>query len=272
MYATLLAALAQITHPAVLLPMTAALVVGRLPWERDRRALVRHYLVSVVPAVPAALVVWRSPVFAESSSGVKLLAFLGTILPRSLALLVPVILLPLARRHRLAWTGPLAAGALVVANMVMWQPLGLPWARGSLYRRPNTAMVDFIDSSAFVPDRTYRVLRIADGKIGMYQLLRADARLDSEFFPESILIQSWPGEAAYSAFLRRRRVDDVMVWRGYIRLYGVNEDALLRRLVRDRLSNCDGPRVCVTLAAQTHDWRLYRVTRRGHAPPSATTA
>ena len=133
--------------------------------------------------------------------------------------------------------------------------------------KPDKAMVQFTHSPAFVPDRTYRVLRVDDGKVGMYQLLRAHARLDSEFFPESILRQSWPNETAYSTMLRARRVDDVMIWRGYIRLYTTNEGDLLSRMATSRLTDCGGPRVCVDLVTRTSDWSLYRITRTGQRPP-----
>src|SRR5205085_2410955 len=100
----------------------------------------------------------------------------------------------------------------------------------------------------------------------------AHARLDSEFFPESILRRSWSGEVAYSAVLRQRRVDDVMIWRGYLLKYHVNEGTLLQRLAGEHLTDCNGPRVCVSLAAQTRSWRLYRVMRQGHAPLAPASA
>src|SRR5438094_809817 len=56
--AVVLAALAQVTHPAVLMPITAGLVAGWLPWEADRRALLRAYAVSALVALPAALLVY----------------------------------------------------------------------------------------------------------------------------------------------------------------------------------------------------------------------
>ena len=58
-------------------------------------------------------------------------------------------------------------------------------------------MARFVTSSAFRPGLTYRVLRTSDGKVGMYQVIRAGGRLDSEFFPESI----WGGMFASEARL-----------------------------------------------------------------------
>jgi len=155
----------------------------------------------------------------------------------------------------------------VVANVEMWHPLGLPYAWGALRRQPDTVVGDFTRTRAFVPGNTYRLLRINDGKVSLYQLIRAGGRLDSEFFPESILRESWPNERAYSAMLRARRVDDVMIWRGYIRLYETNEGDLLSRMATSRLTDCSGPRVCVDLVTRTSDWSLYRITRTGQRPP-----
>ena len=43
-----------------------------------------------------------------------------------------------------------------------------------------------------MPGATYRVLRGGDGKLGMYHVLRAGGRLDSEMFPESMAIRNFP--------------------------------------------------------------------------------
>ena len=66
----------------------------------------------------------------------------------------------------------------------------------------------------------------------MYQLIRHGARLDSEFFPESIVRRSWGSARVYSAFLRHRRVDYVMVFGTYDRKYHTDEHSLLDRLAR----------------------------------------
>jgi len=124
----------------------------------------------------------------------------------------------------------------------------------ALERQPDTRMVEFVESDDFVPGATYRLLRVADGKIGMYQLLRGGGRLDSEFFPESIERRSWPNTFEYANFLRKRHVDYVMVWAGYDRRFRTNEHALLEAMVESR---GDAPRV--TLVDRTPDFDLYKV-------------
>ena len=101
------------------------------------------------------------------------------------------------------------------------------------------------------------MLRIADGKVGMYQVLRAGGRLDSEFFPESIARNSWPDTASYSRFLRQRGVDFVMLWRGYDRRYETNEHALLNRLADS--PRCDQHTVDVHLDQHAANYDVYRV-------------
>ena len=259
--AAAIASLAQVTHPAVLGPITAAVVALGLFVEPDRRLLARLYLLSLLPVVPAALIVARSPVFVESSLWVKAANLAGTVAPRALVFVVPLVLVMLGRRTSAAWVGPLAVATLILMNAAMWDSLDMPWAWRALSRPVDTRMTAFTRSPDFTPGATYRVLRVADGKVGMYQLLRAGGRLDSEFFPESILRQSWPGEAAYSALLRRRNVDDVMVWRGYTKTYHVNELDLLEEMARRAPADCGGPVVCVALVARTPDYVVFRVTR-----------
>ena len=49
-----------------------------------------------------------------------------------------------------------------------------------------------------MPGATYRVLRGGDGKLGMYHVLLAGGRLDSEMFPESMAIRSFATPSAYA--------------------------------------------------------------------------
>ena len=265
--AIVFAALAQVTHPAVVAPLLALVVAVALIWTPDRRRLLKAYAISVVPALPAAWIVFRSPVFEESSLGVKIAAFFGTLGPRALIIFVPVVLAVMARRRLPALAGPVVCAALVAVNALMWASLGLPYASRGVWRDPNVDMVAFIASDQFQRGATYRLLRVADGKIGMYQMIRAGARLDSEFFPESINRRSWPTEQQYSAFLRKRKVDYVMVWRGYIGKYRTNEQRLLNSLSAASASSCDGPVVCVRALppGPGRNYQVYAVTRRGNA-------
>ena len=150
-------------------------------------------------------------------------------------LVIPVALVLLLRRtaaggaHR-AWAGPAAFFATAALLAVSWRPLLLPEASGSLWRKPDQAMLRFLATPSFEPGATYRVLRVPDFKVGPYQLLRAGGRLDSEFFPESIVRRRWPSATEYGEFLRRRDVDYVMIWGGYARVFKVNEADRLAEL------------------------------------------
>jgi hypothetical protein len=254
--ATITAGLAQATHPAIVLPLAFAIVaVWWWRWETDRPRLAKAYGLSLLVAVPALWITMHDSVMEEASLWVKAWGFVGTIAPRSLIFLVPFALVLLRKRVKADWLGPSVVGGLLVANLAMWIPLGMPWAWKALERQPDTRMLDFVDSDAFVPGATYRLLRVADGKIGMYQLLQGGGRLDSEFFPESIDRRSWREPEKYAKFLRKRHVDFVMVWTGYDRRFQTNEHALLSRLV-----HANGREPHVTLASRTPDYDLYRVT------------
>lgn len=262
-WATVLAALAQITHPAVVAPLAVFLVAGAVLFVRDRSRLVCHFAFSLIPALPAAWLVLRSPVFVESSTATKLANFATTLLPRSLVLIIPLVIVLAISKGATERAGVLLAGVAVVLNVAMWQPLGMPWAWQGLSRQTDTAMLAFLRTPDFVPGQTYRLLRAGDGKVSMYQLLQAGGRLDSEFFPESFLLRSWPSEEEYSAMLRDRSVDAVMIWRPYGGSYRGGEARLLAAMARRHEASCDGPVVCVHLVRRTRSWTLYGVARDG---------
>jgi hypothetical protein len=275
--AALLAALAQITHPAVVAPLALGLVALRLPFESGlgRRRLVQWYGLSLLPMIPAAWLVVRSPVFEESSTAVKLANFVTTLVPRSLVLIIPVALMLLLQRspgdggcppdnggvsrqgQRRGWVAPAAFAATAALLAVSWRPLLLPEASGSLSRQPDRDMPRFLASPSFHPGATYRVLRVPDFKVGMYYLLRAGGRLDSEFFPESIVRRRWPSATGYGEFLRRRRVDYVMIWGGYGRVFHANDADRLTEL-----QSCfpTAP-VCAHLLETNPSWTLWQITR-----------
>jgi hypothetical protein len=249
------AGLAQATHPAIVVPLALAIVAGRLRWEPRRRALAVGYALSLLFAVPGIIILFASPVVEETSTGTKIVGFVETLGPRCLVIAVPVGLVLLRRRGRPA-LGPAAVAFLVAMNIAMWSPLGMSWAVAALDRSADTRMVAFTDSPAFRPGATYRVLRVADGKIGMYQLLLRGGRLDSEFFPESIARHSWPNLDGYTAFLHGRHVDYVMVWRGYDREFRTNEHYLLDALTRRACTPGDTQ---ASLVWRVHDYDLYEI-------------
>ena len=264
-WAALLCGLGQATHPAVVAPIAAVAVALRLPFEppSDRARLLRWYGLSLLPVIPAAWLVVRSPVFEDSSTAVKAANFFTTLLPRCLVLVIPagLVLLGLfARRRagRAAWTGPAAFAATAALLAVVWRPLLLPEASGSLWRKPDRAMLSFLESPGFRPGATYRVLRVTDFKVSLYQLVRAGGRLDSEFFPESIVRRRWASDAVYGDFLRRRHVDYVMIWGHYGRVFHADDE---QRLVDLEACPPAAP-VCSRKLAANDRWRLWSVTRR----------
>jgi hypothetical protein len=215
--------------------------------------------------IPAAWLVVRSPVFEESSTAEKVANFVTTLVPRSLVVLVPVALVILLQSGRSGdgagrgrpWAGPAAFAVTAALLAVAWRPLLLPEASRSLWRQPDQAMLRFLASPGFHPGATYRVLRVPDFKVSLYQLIRAGGRLDSEFFPESIVRRKWPSADEYAAFLRRRHVDYVMIWGGYARVFHVNDPDRLAELEACR----PGAPVCARVVERTMPWTLWEITR-----------
>jgi hypothetical protein len=264
------AAVAQGTHPAVLIPITVLVVAAWLPWERHRRKLLVGYGLSLLVALPAVWFVFDSPVMEDSSLVTKVGNFAATLITRIFVVAVPLVLAAL-RNHGMTWlpskvlrrgVDALAAGAVAIAiilNLVFLGPLEMAWAWGGLARHPDKEMTTFTRSPTFQPGLTYRVLRAGDGKVGMYQLLKAGGRLDSEFFPESIDRKSFAGQAVYSAFLRKRRVDVVIVFANYDRRWKTNEHELLDEMAAQQ--ECTASTVGVAMERTTPHYDVYRIER-----------
>src|SRR5262249_13574208 len=147
---------------------------------------------------------------------------------RSVVVLLPLLL---ARQGRSASPRPLLIAASLLALAIALVPLRSEYAWGAMLRRPDAGMRSILSNAAFQPDATYRILRAADGNLRMYQTIQAGSRIDSEFFPESIDRRSWPNAAAYTAFLHRRGVDYVIVFRSYDERFRTNEHGILNTLV-----------------------------------------
>jgi len=262
--AAVLAGLAQATHPAVVLPMAAGLVFMGLFWEADRRQLLRFYAISFVIALPATWIVFVSPVFVDSSVWVIISNFFGTLLVRSFVIAGPILIILFQRiqaRIRKPWL-PIALFLFTLAlNPALGGVLDTRYAWGALNRKPNTDLLRFVNSPKFEPNKTYRIIRAGDGKIGMYQIVRKGGHLDSEFFPESIGRKSWPNTEGYSKFLRTRRVDFVIVYDSYDREYKTNEHALLDELSGAGVAACNEQRVGAAPLAHAEHYDVYTVRR-----------
>lgn len=258
--AAVLAGLGQATHPAVVLPIVMLLVVGRWFFEDDRRQLLKFYAISLVIALPATWIVFVSPVFVDSSAWVIIGQFVGTLVVRAFVFIVPLLLVAFRRLH---WSWLPVSGFLFALslNIALGPVLDTRYAWGALNRKPDTNLMQFIDSPKFEADKTYRVLRAGDGKISMYQIVREGGRLDSEFFPESIDRRSWRDTEAYSKFLRKRRVDFVITYDSYDRTYRTNEHVLLDELSAKGLESCDSEAVGGTHLAHAEHYDVYTIRR-----------
>jgi hypothetical protein len=142
------------------------------------------------------------------------------------------------------------------------QPLNVDfqWDALSGVHRVSTASLDhYLSSPGFERGATYRVLRGAgDGKLGLYHVVRAGGRLDSEMFPESMAIRSFPSLRAYDELLCDRHVDYVIAYGSYAASRRTNELELLERLAaRD-----DGP-VRAEPIESGLGHIVYRVSRPG---------
>jgi hypothetical protein len=244
LFAAVALGLAQATHAPLLLPMAGLLVATRFVLvPAERRRLVVYYALSLVIALPAVWMVLASPVVEDTSLAVQMSNLIGTV-----GIRLPVVLWPFA----LAWLLPrlrgampyALAGALVALNLVFVPVRQNDFGWEALFRRPDASVRPFINSSVFEAGKTYRLLSSRDGKTPMYDMIRAGANLDSEFFPESINRRSFADASEYVRFLNRRKVDYVVIYALYDKNHRTNEHELLERLQGEPV---DG--VCTELVA-----------------------
>jgi hypothetical protein len=255
--AAVLVGLGQATHAAIVLPIGALLVAACLPFVTDRRSLLRWYAVSLLIALPAAVLVFASPGYADATTRDRLVNFIGTLAPRILLVALPVIFV-LARRTGIRALAPLALVLSLSLNVAFEKPLNVDWQWRGFTRVANTGSVDaFLASPAFVPGATYRVLRsAADTKLSLYNVLRAGGRLDSELFPESMAIHSFATLPEYEQLLCDRHVDFVIAYDAYARSRHTNEITVLRRLAASPAA-----RVRLHPVEQARDHIVYAVDR-----------
>jgi hypothetical protein len=257
--AAILVGLGQATHAAIVLPIGALLVLACLPFVPDPRKLLRWYALSVLIALPAIVLVFVSPGYADATTRDRLVNFVGTLGPRVLVVAMPLIFV-LARRTGIRAFAPLALVIALGVNVAFEQPLNVEWQWRGLTRTASTVTLDhFLDSPQFVPGATYRVLRsAADTKLGLYHVLRKGGRLDSELFPESMAVRSFSNVAEYEQLLCDRHVDDVIAYDSYTRSRHTNEIAVLRRLASE-----PAPRVRLRTIVHHPTFVVYAVDRTG---------
>jgi MFS family permease len=254
--AVTLAALAQFTHVAVIGPLTLVIVVVAWFWEPDRRALVVGYAVSLLGAVPGVLMMLATPLVSDTTFGTKVTALLETVGARGLVIAGPAVVALLAAR-RFSWRWPVGVtiGALALAVAVSG-PMQLDKAVRALTRRPDPQMAAFVATPVFTTTGTYRYLRRDDAKVGMYQLLRAGARLDSEFFPESMHRVQFPSRVSYEAFVRERGITHVVAFTSAATRVPTVEVALLALL---STGPCSPGGIGVREVARTASYVVYDI-------------
>ena len=261
LWTALLLGLAQVTHPAVMMPIAGVLVLARLYWEPRRRDLLLVYAASLAMAAPAAWIVLTSPTVEDVSTATLFGNLFGTIALRAIVVATPFIAIAV-QRTPLGRVPALIFVALIALNVVLTPVRRNEFAWHGLTREPDRSASAFVDSGAFVPGAVYRVQAASDAKYTMYEVLRHGGRLDSEFFPESMLRRSWPDAASYADVLRRRGVQYALITPSYDDLYRTNEHELLRSLTETPAETPGGGTVSASVVAETPDYSVYRITYR----------
>ena len=253
--ATALGTLAMATHPAVLIPLTLTVVIAALARSRNRRALGWRAVLATAVALPAAVIVLRSPAVTQTSPWFRIEQLTRIVAARGTVVAVPFALLALRRYHpRL--TLPAAFVVLGGLNAVLVGPMNR-YAWAAPWRQPDERIGMYISSLDFRSNATYRVLGYSDGRVSMYRLIQSGARLDGEFFPESQARHSWPSERAYQQFLQDRHIDTVIAWHSYDTRWHTNEHNLLRQLSQH--STCPTDPVTIHFVAAYPAFDVYHV-------------
>lgn len=231
-WAAVLVGIGQANHAAIVLPMGVLLVAYYLIAVPEQRwIMLRWYALSCVIAVPAVWLVFASPTTAESSIGAETSNFFITLGPRVIIVGLPIICV-LVQRTGIRALAPLGIGLALIAHLGFEIPLnvGQQWS-ALVHNGTHTATLDaYLRSPEFVTGATYRVLRGGDGKLGLYHVLRAGGRLDSEMFPESMAIRSFRGSDDYASLLCNRRIDQVIHYDSYDAARHTNERSMIATL------------------------------------------
>jgi hypothetical protein len=259
-WAVVLAGLGQATHAAVVLPIAALVVIGWLRFEPKRRRLLLAYAVSLVVALPAVWLVFLTPAFTDSSLGVKVVNFVETVAPRLLVVVIPLALVWFRKVAR-PWMPPLLLAVFLLGSAGLATQLDTRDAWRDLSKQPETTLEPFIESTVYRPGLEYRVLSTTDRRMGMYLLIQHGARLDSEFFPESLVRRTWPSAAEYCQFLDDRRVDRVIIYHHYDSGFHKNEQKVLALLSSSDRNACAAQHVTVSYLFKGNRFDVYAIKR-----------
>jgi hypothetical protein len=233
-WAAVLVGFGQANHAAIVLPIGVLLVVFALVISRDRLEILRWYALSLAITIPAALLVFASPTTTATSAGAAVVDFFATLGPRVLIVALPVLCVVL-QRTGIPALAPIGLLIALVAGLSFEVPLnvGQQWHALVRHDADTASLDDYLRSPTFVPGLTYRVLRAGDAKLGLYHVLRAGGRLDSELFPESMGMHNFRDADAYAAFLCARHVDRILHDDTYDESLHTNEIELIAELERE---------------------------------------
>jgi len=142
----------------------------------------------------------------------------------------PVLVVPFL----LAWNAPWAKRWSLALTLVM---LGAFLARNAngnvnyfgVNHDPWNVYEDYMDSPAFEPGATYRILGANDKEDGMYYLIQRGGVLASDLFDQGMYRRWWRNEDQYRCLLRAEHVDYVMFENYYLAKYKSNERDILRK-------------------------------------------
>jgi hypothetical protein len=263
-WAAVLIGVGQANHAAIVLPIGVLLVAFALVISSDRREILRWYALSLAITIPAALLVFASPTTTATSAGAEVVDFFDTLGPRVLIVALPIFCVVL-QRTRIPALAPVGLLVALIAGLSFEVPLnvGQQWHALGRNNADTVSLDGFLHSPAFVPGLTYRVLRAGDGKVGLYHVLRAGGRLDSELFPESMGMHSFRDADAYATFLCARHVDRIVHDDTYDESRHTNEIELIDALEQERVGG-----VLLHRVAGGSSWQVDAVDRSGCATTS----
>jgi hypothetical protein len=247
------------THPYIVTPLALVVLLLYLPFTRDRPAAIRWYAAACVIALPAFVIVLISPSASDSRPTAQVVNFLATLGPRVFIAVLPIFYV-LLRRLAWSWLAPVA----LLIPLTLFITLSFPlngWAqwRALAWNGADTARLDaYLRSPSFVRGSTYRVLRGGDGKLGLYHVVRAGGRLDSEMFPETMAIRDFDDVADYEKVLCDRHVDQILRFDSYDASRHTNEREVITRLAAQ-----PGERIQLQVLANGSGFEAYAVDRRG---------
>lgn len=229
--AAILAGVGMANHPVVIAPIALVVVLLYLMFTKDRWAVIRWFACSCVLAIPSLWIVLASPSYTDAGPSTQIVNFFSTVGTRILIVVVPMFFV-LLKRVGWGWLAPAALIVPLAFNVAFQFPLNVgAQQKAVMYgHHPNLATLDaYLHSPAFVPGAMYRVLLSGDNKLGMYRVVRAGGRLDSELFPESMAMRNFNGPADYQRLLCERRVDQILSFDSYHQR-GYNEQAILQAM------------------------------------------